>query len=917
MAGNAIRTQRGFNVGVSTPLDCRFIVADESERFGNGSSPLNGFNVYEGLITYQVSDDSLWVLTDPTNISNAGGWTILGVRVTEASSYDSGTGILTISQSEGDPIVISGFSTATGSGDGLPFNVIETAPGDYTIENIDVELKDTDPTEQFIIGSSGYSAIFTGSSVDQSETRNFAFGSGTLTATFGRFYIITSIPTADPQIPVDDVFTFTINPVASGSPFSFTSELTFEGAFDGVQVYSGLPPESSRANLRDATYVSAQILAAGLDIFAYLNNNVTIEHPVALGQIADGSADNDFVKIRQLDEAIAGPVSQASDVNITSAGDNQFLQYDSTASAFVNITNPTFPEPTTGSEAATMNYVDNAVESIPATGVIPHTRSDDTVADTETELYSIGDTLFSRTNRTLTFEISPTDFADIGWVEDSVVVVGFRTDGDTVPREEVSGTVATLPSDTNADTNINVTIDLSIASANRVQGLLSVGIYGTNSNDSGFIPANTSALGRGISFISPITEHRFLIDAPFILAQPTDGLLINDFAKIGQYQQADLVLQTQLNRLSETVAGISSEGTGGYLERYVVDTGTDDDLRVNVGSTVDVLHSIPLEFPAGGFTEGTGIDTFEAVTLTADNTMFPRPLGNTGGTYISVDRVQDYRIKASVPISYSYYTALTGGLVSATQSADITVNIHEAVIVSQTDPDDTSTWVVEPGELIKSITQTHTVEAGASHIPFSTTELGYGEVDLDFNFDAIFSNKGTDNGFFVEINTARYLNEAGRVAVDAIVIAPSGIRAVNSTARPSAIDVSHGGQAITSDRVLFEKGGVFMAYLSGDDLDVTPGSGFRVQEEAPAETYTSDLATAGVVIRQYTNITGYDETWYEYENLTISGGNTLKVETGSSVWSPSAPAIGSGGIYVDPTIAAPVIDIDNVFLFTT
>ena len=66
----AIILPGGFNITNNEPVDARITLADESTRYA-----LSSANVYEGLIVFQQDTNTIWVLTDTSNVANSNGWT--------------------------------------------------------------------------------------------------------------------------------------------------------------------------------------------------------------------------------------------------------------------------------------------------------------------------------------------------------------------------------------------------------------------------------------------------------------------------------------------------------------------------------------------------------------------------------------------------------------------------------------------------------------------------------------------------------------------------------------------------------------------------------------------------------------------------------------------------------------------------
>ena len=65
----AIILPGGFNITNNEAVDARFSLASQSARYA-----LSSANIYEGLIVYQRDTNTLWVLTDTTNVANENGW---------------------------------------------------------------------------------------------------------------------------------------------------------------------------------------------------------------------------------------------------------------------------------------------------------------------------------------------------------------------------------------------------------------------------------------------------------------------------------------------------------------------------------------------------------------------------------------------------------------------------------------------------------------------------------------------------------------------------------------------------------------------------------------------------------------------------------------------------------------------------
>jgi len=70
----AIILPGGFNITNNEPVDARITLADQTARYA-----LSSANVYEGLIVFQQDNNTIWVLTDTTNVGNSNGWTQLQI----------------------------------------------------------------------------------------------------------------------------------------------------------------------------------------------------------------------------------------------------------------------------------------------------------------------------------------------------------------------------------------------------------------------------------------------------------------------------------------------------------------------------------------------------------------------------------------------------------------------------------------------------------------------------------------------------------------------------------------------------------------------------------------------------------------------------------------------------------------------
>jgi hypothetical protein len=112
----AIILPGGFNITNNEPVDARITLADQTARYA-----LSSANVYEGLIVFQQDSNTVWVLTDTTNVGNSNGWTQLQIG-SVSSNLPSG--------------VVSGSSQLTGSL--VDLISTQTISGTKTFNNINV-----------------------------------------------------------------------------------------------------------------------------------------------------------------------------------------------------------------------------------------------------------------------------------------------------------------------------------------------------------------------------------------------------------------------------------------------------------------------------------------------------------------------------------------------------------------------------------------------------------------------------------------------------------------------------------------------------------------------------------------------------------------------------------------------------------
>jgi len=102
----AIILPGGFNITNNEPVDARISLADQSTRYA-----LSSANVYEGLQVYQRDNNTIWVLTDTSNVGNSNGWTQLVIGTLEGNLPN---GVISSSQQVID-IILNNFTSFTQS----------------------------------------------------------------------------------------------------------------------------------------------------------------------------------------------------------------------------------------------------------------------------------------------------------------------------------------------------------------------------------------------------------------------------------------------------------------------------------------------------------------------------------------------------------------------------------------------------------------------------------------------------------------------------------------------------------------------------------------------------------------------------------------------------------------------------------
>ena len=153
----AIILPGGFNITNNEPVDARLTLVDENAKYA-----LSSANVYEGLIVFQQDNDTIWVLTDTTNVGNSNGWTQLQIG-SISSNLPSG--------------VVSGSSQLTSSYDSRYVN-----ESDFTTFSSSVD----DRLDLLESNSSSLNNLF---EEKASGTHTLVSGSSQLTSSYDNRYV--------------------------------------------------------------------------------------------------------------------------------------------------------------------------------------------------------------------------------------------------------------------------------------------------------------------------------------------------------------------------------------------------------------------------------------------------------------------------------------------------------------------------------------------------------------------------------------------------------------------------------------------------------------------------------------------------------------------------------------------------------
>jgi len=176
----AIILPGGFNITNNEPVDARLSLADETTRYA-----LSSANVYEGLIVFQQDNNTIWVLTDTTNVGNSNGWTQIQIGsvdsnlpsgvVSGSDQVLGGTGILSSSNEN--------FTDFSSSVDDRLYNI------EGFTSSIDSTIKTKLDTEGVISGSD---QVLGGTGILSSSNENFTDFSSSIDSRLDNVEVFTS-----------------------------------------------------------------------------------------------------------------------------------------------------------------------------------------------------------------------------------------------------------------------------------------------------------------------------------------------------------------------------------------------------------------------------------------------------------------------------------------------------------------------------------------------------------------------------------------------------------------------------------------------------------------------------------------------------------------------------------------------------
>jgi len=113
----------GFAPSTTEPIDSRTVKANATARKG-----MNSYDIYEGLVVYQVDTNQLWVLIDTANYNNDNGWQLVGSGAGGGGSWISGSASNTYVSSSATTVttVVGGITTQTNDSTSVTFGVAVT-----------------------------------------------------------------------------------------------------------------------------------------------------------------------------------------------------------------------------------------------------------------------------------------------------------------------------------------------------------------------------------------------------------------------------------------------------------------------------------------------------------------------------------------------------------------------------------------------------------------------------------------------------------------------------------------------------------------------------------------------------------------------------------------------------------------------
>lgn len=230
----------GFAPSTTEPIDSRTVAANATARYA-----LAAFNVYEGLVVYQVDTNELYVLIDPANRASDSGWQLVGTGVgggIQAILSGSNSATFVSASTNTVAIAINGITTQTNTSSSITFGVPVSASvfsGSFTGALIGTASYSS-LTSNILGGATNYIAVWNSAT---SLSSSAATDNGSLflinrnTAISGTFQV--NVPTAtnqlQPAMQINSDGLFIIGS-SSVAPAAAPGGLYF----DGIDWYMGI-----------------------------------------------------------------------------------------------------------------------------------------------------------------------------------------------------------------------------------------------------------------------------------------------------------------------------------------------------------------------------------------------------------------------------------------------------------------------------------------------------------------------------------------------------------------------------------------------------------------------------------------------------------------------------------------------------